>query len=158
MSSHPGSGLKEAIDLALFLKEEGLRPQQVQDFYPTPFSISTCMYYTGMDPFTLEEIYVATDPHEKAMQRALIQYFLPQNQQLVLEALKRAGRWDLIGFGPECLVKPDAKTAAALRARRQAQGEKRGQSRRPAGRQKGGREPWHSAKPSAGRPKSKKKR
>ena len=112
MSSHPGSGLKEAIDLAMFLKEKHMKPQQVQDFYPTPFTVSTCMYYTGLDPFNLQPIHVTTDPHEKAMQRALIQYFLPQNRSLVIEALVKAGRRDLIGHGPNCLVAPDAKYVA----------------------------------------------
>ena len=115
MSSHPGSGLKEAIDLALFLKEKRLKPQQVQDFYPTPFTASTCMYYTGLDPFTLKPVHVVTDPHEKAMQRALIQYFLPQNKQLVIEALKKADRYDLIGHGPNCLIAPDVKTATQMK-------------------------------------------
>ncbi|MBC3515436.1 YgiQ family radical SAM protein [Neobittarella massiliensis] len=135
MSSHPGSGLKEAIDLALFLKEEGLHPQQVQDFYPTPNTVSTCMYYTGLDPFTLQPVYVATDPHEKAMQRALIQYFLPQNRALVCEALLRAGRADLIGVGKNCLVRPDQKTAAILQARREKvqQRPQKGRDRRPGG-------------------------
>jgi len=117
MSSHPGSGLKEAIDLALFLKEKHMKPQQVQDFYPTPFTVSTCMYYTGLDPFTLKPIHVTTDPHEKAMQRALIQYFLPQNRPLVMEALVKAGRRDLIGHGPDCLVAPDAKYVASQRTK-----------------------------------------
>lgn len=104
MSSHPGSTLKDAIELALFLKEERLRPEQVQDFYPTPGTISTCMFYTGLDPYTLKPVFVPRDPHEKAMQRALLQYFLPQNRELVLEALKRAGRMDLVGNGPKCLI------------------------------------------------------
>ena len=107
MSSHPGSTLKDAIELSLFLKKEGLRPEQVQDFYPTPGTISTCMFYTGLDPYTLEPVYVPRTPKEKAEQRALLQYFLPQNRQIVLSALKKAGRADLIGTGPNCLVKPD---------------------------------------------------
>ena len=107
MSSHPGSTLKDAIELSLFLKKEGLRPEQVQDFYPTPGTISTCMFYTGLDPYTLEPVYVPRTPKEKAEQRALLQYFLPQNRQIVLSALKKAGRSDLIGTGPNCLVKPD---------------------------------------------------
>ncbi len=104
MSSHPGSTLKDAVELALFLKEEHLRPEQVQDFYPTPGTLSTCMFHTGLDPYTLQPIFVPRDPHEKAMQRALLQYFLPQNRGLVLEALKRAGRMDLAGSGPRCLI------------------------------------------------------
>lgn len=106
MSSHPGSTLKDAVELALFLKRENIRPEQVQDFYPTPGTISTCMFYTGIDPFTLKPVYVPRDSHEKALQRALLQYFIPKNQALVIEALKKAGRQDLIGFGRECLVHP----------------------------------------------------
>ena len=106
MSSHPGSTLKEAVELALFLKKICIRPEQVQDFYPTPGTVSTCMYYTGLDPYTMKEVYVAKDPHEKAMQRALLQYFNPKNADLVREALKRAGRHDLIGNSDKCLVRP----------------------------------------------------
>ena len=113
MSSHPGSTIKDAIELSLFLKKEGLRPEQVQDFYPTPGTISTCMFYTGLDPYTLEPVYVPRTPKEKAEQRALLQYFLPQNRQIVLAALKKAGRADLIGTGPNCLVKPDPKPPQA---------------------------------------------
>lgn len=104
MSSHPGSTLKEAVELALYLKREKIHPDQVQDFYPTPGTISTCMYYTGLDPYTLKEVYVAKSPHEKAMQRALLQYFKPNNKDLVVEALIKANRRDLIGKGPNCLV------------------------------------------------------
>ena len=106
MSSHPGSTMKDAVELALFLKKIGIRPEQVQDFYPTPGTVSTCMFYTGLDPYTMKEVYVAKDPHEKAMQRALLQYFNPKNADLVREALKKAGRHDLIGFGDKCLVVP----------------------------------------------------
>ena len=98
MSSHPGSGLPEAIELAEYLRDLGYMPEQVQDFYPTPSTISTCMYYTGYDPRTMEKVYVPTNPHEKAMQRALIQYRNPKNYDLVEEALKKAGRTDLIGY------------------------------------------------------------
>ena len=105
MSSHPGSTLKEAIELAEFLRDMGYVPQQVQDFYPTPSTISTCMYYTGLDPRTMKPVYVADDPHEKAMQRALIQYRNPKNAQLVREALVKAGRTDLIGNGKKCLIR-----------------------------------------------------
>lgn len=104
MSSHPGSTLDDAIELAQFLKKRRIRPEQVQDFYPTPGTISTCMFYTGLDPYTLKEVYVAKSPKDKAMQRALLQYFNPNNKELVVEALKRAGRTDLIGTRPECLV------------------------------------------------------
>ena len=106
MSSHPGSTLKEAVALAEYLRDLGYMPEQVQDFYPTPSTISTVMYYTGMDPRTMKPVYVATDPHEKAMQRALIQYRNPKNYYLVKEALEKAGREDLIGFGKECLIRP----------------------------------------------------
>ncbi len=106
ISSHPGSTLKEAVELAEYLRDLGYMPEQVQDFYPTPSTISTCMYYTGLDPRTLKEVYVPKSPHEKAMQRALIQYRNPKNYELVAEALKKAGRVDLIGFDRKCLVRP----------------------------------------------------
>lgn len=106
MSSHPGSSLKEAIELAEYLRDLGYMPEQVQDFYPTPSTLSTCMYYTGIDPATMEKVYVPTNPHEKAMQRALIQYRNPKNHELVTEALKAAGREDLIGFDKKCLIRP----------------------------------------------------
>jgi radical SAM superfamily enzyme YgiQ (UPF0313 family) len=104
MSSHPGSTLADAIELALFLKREKLHPEQVQDFYPTPGTVSTCMFYTGLDPYTMEEVYVPRTPREKAQQRALLQYFRPENRAIVLDALKRAGRTDLIGNGKHCLI------------------------------------------------------
>lgn len=106
MSSHPGSTLKEAVELAEFIRDMGFNPEQVQDFYPTPSTISTCIYYTGIDPRTMKEIYCPRAPHEKAMQRALIQYRNPKNRKLVVEALRLAGREDLIGYGPECLIRP----------------------------------------------------
>lgn len=106
MSSHPGSTLKEAVELAEFLRDFGYMPEQVQDFYPTPSTLSTCMYYTGVDPRTLEPVYTAVNPHEKAMQRALIQYRNPKNYELVSEALHKAGRTDLIGFDKKCLIRP----------------------------------------------------
>ena len=106
MSSHPGSTLKEAVELAEYCRDLGYMPEQVQDFYPTPSTISTCMYYTGLDPATLKPVYVTTNPHEKAMQRALIQYRNPKNYDLVHEALVKAGREDLIGFDKKCLIKP----------------------------------------------------
>ena len=106
MSSHPGSTLKEAVELAEFLRDFGYMPEQVQDFYPTPSTLSTCMYYTGIDPRTMEPVYTAVNPHEKAMQRALIQYRNPKNYELVSEALHKAGRTDLIGFDKKCLIRP----------------------------------------------------
>ena len=107
MSSHPGSTLQDAVMLAEYLKKSGLRPEQVQDFYPTPGTMSTAMFYTGLDPRSMEPVYVARDPHEKAMQRALMQYKNPQNQPLVRKALRLAGREDLIGYGKQCLVPPE---------------------------------------------------
>lgn len=110
MSSHPGSGLKEAIEIAVYLKKHNLRPQQVQDFYPTPGTASTVMYYTGLDPQTLQPVYVAKDPEEKAMQRALLQYFEPRNYKLVRKALRLAKREDLIGSEAHCLVPSEQKS------------------------------------------------
>ena len=106
MSSHPGSTLKEAVELAEYLRDLGYMPEQVQDFYPTPSTISTCMYYTGVDPRTMKPVYVPKNPHEKAMQRALIQYRNPQNYDIVLEVLKKAGRMDLVGYDKHCLLRP----------------------------------------------------
>lgn len=106
MSSHPGSTLENAVELAEYLREWGYMPEQVQDFYPTPSTISTCMYYTGVDPRTMKKVYVTRNPHEKAMQRALIQYRNPKNYDLVKEALIKTGRTDLIGFDSKCLIKP----------------------------------------------------
>ena len=125
MSSHPGSTLKEAVELAEYLRDLGYMPEQVQDFYPTPSTISTCMYYTGLDPRTMEPVYVATNPHEKAMQRALIQYRNPKNYDLVYEALMKAGRQDLIGFEQTCLIKP-------RRFEKARQGEQKGNKNRNA--------------------------
>lgn len=109
ISSHPGSTLEDAIALAEYLNAHHLNPEQVQDFYPTPSTLSTCMYYTGYDPLTMKPVYVARNPHEKAMQRALIQFKNPKNRRLVREALHRAHREDLIGYGPKCLVPPETK-------------------------------------------------
>ena len=106
MSSHPGSTLKDAIELALFLKKEKIHPEQVQDFYPTPGSVSTCMYYSGFDPYTMKEVFTPKTSEEKAMQRALLQWFKPENRPIIEKALKLAGRTDLIGNGSECLIKP----------------------------------------------------
>lgn len=106
MSSHPGCGLKEAVRMAEYLRDTGHMPEQVQDFYPTPSTLSTCMYYTGLDPRTMEPVYVPVNPHEKAMQRALLQYRKPEHYDLVKEALFKAGRRDLIGFGEKCLIPP----------------------------------------------------
>ena len=139
MSSHPGSTMRDAVELALFLKKHHLRPQQVQDFYPTPGTASTCMFYTGIDPWTMQSVFVPTDPYEKKLQRTLLQYWKPENRRLVIEALVRAGREDLIGHGPDCLVQPDREYLI---------------SRRAAG--QGGPDPKLTAKPHPGarRPKS----
>lgn len=118
MSSHPGSTLKEAVKLAEYCRDLGYMPEQVQDFYPTPSTLSTCMYYTGLDPRTMEPVYVPKNPHEKAMQRALIQYRNPRNYDLVKEALEKAGRTDLIGFGPKCLIRPSKTVRSSGRSRR----------------------------------------
>lgn len=106
MSSHPGSGLEDAIQLAEYIRDMGFLPEQAQDFYPTPSTVSTCMYYTGKNPFTGQKLHIPRGTHEKAMQRALIQYRLPQNYELVREALLACGRKDLIGYGPKCLLRP----------------------------------------------------
>lgn len=127
MSSHPGSTLKEAVELAEYLRDLGYMPEQVQDFYPTPSTISTCMYYTGLDPRTMEPVYVPKNPHEKAMQRALIQYRNPKLYDLVKEALIKAGRQDLIGFDSRCLIRP-----------RQLSGEKRSGEKPQADRRRAG--------------------
>lgn len=107
MSSHPGCTISDAVLLAEYIRDLGYMPEQVQDFYPTPSTLSTCMYYTGINPLTGKKVYVPKDPHEKAIQRALMQYRNPANRSLVLEGLKKAGRQDLIGFGPKCLIRPD---------------------------------------------------
>ncbi len=134
MSSHPGSTMKEAVELAEYIREMGYNPEQVQDFYPTPSTLSTVMYYTGLDPRTMEKVYVPTDPHEKAMQRALIQYRNPKNYYLVREALIAAHREDLIGSGPKCLIRavpPRAGAAGPKKAAPPAAPEK-GMPARPA--------------------------
>lgn len=128
MSSHPGSTLKEAVKLAEYCRDLGYMPEQVQDFYPTPSTLSTCMYYTGLDPMTMKPVYVPKNPHEKAMQRALIQYRDPKLYDLVEEALEKAGRTDLIGYGPKCLIRP----------RRGGKADARSVGRRPDGRKQQG--------------------
>ena len=123
MSSHPGSTLKDALELALCLKRDHYAPEQVQDYYPTPGTASTVMFYTGLNPLDMKPVYVATDYHEKQLQRALLQYNRPQNAPLVREALRKLGREDLIGYGPECLVRPE-RTDAPPRPRKPADGRK----------------------------------
>lgn len=110
MSSHPGSQLEDAIELAEFIKEMGYHPEQVQDFIPTPGTLSTCMWYTGLNPLTGQQVYSAKSPEEKAMQRALMQFWLPKNYELVRRALEKAGRHDLIGYGAKCLIRPEQKS------------------------------------------------
>ena len=146
ISSHPGCELADAVLLAEYIHDTGRHPEQVQDFYPTPGTLSTAMFYTGLDPRDMSPVYVPRDPHEKAMQRALMQYFRPENHALVLEALRRAGREDLIGFGRECLVPPRL-------IRREGKGEKDARSapgKPKDGPRKGGRAesaPGRSGKP-----------
>ena len=152
MSSHPGSALKDAVELAMFLKENHIHPEQVQDFYPTPGTLSTCMFYTGLDPYTLEPVYVAKKPEEKAMQRVLLQYYKPENQRRVIEALCKAGREDLIGNGAGKLVRPDS---AYLKMQREKQA-KRGE-RNARGRNANGRNPADKT-PQRGKPSGRKKR
>ena len=118
MSSHPGSTLKEAVKLAEYCRDLGYMPEQVQDFYPTPSTLSTCMYYTGLDPRTMEPVYVPRNPHEKALQRALIQYRNPKLYDLVAEALEKTGRTDLIGYGPKCLIRPRRNDRAQKRKKK----------------------------------------
>ena len=134
MSSHPGSTMKEAVELAEYCRDLGYMPEQVQDFYPTPSTISTCMYYTGLDPRTMTAVYVPKDPHEKEMQRALIQYRNPANRVLVRESLLKAGREDLIGYGPKCLLRPDQARGDGRAAHRN---DNRRVEKRSAGRGRG---------------------
>ncbi|MBM6689047.1 YgiQ family radical SAM protein [Collinsella tanakaei] len=122
ISSHPGSTMKEAVELAEAVRDMGYMPEQVQDFYPTPSTMSTCMYYTGVDPRTMEPVYVARDPHEKAMQRALIQYRKPENYKLVREALQRVGRTDLIGYDRHCLIRPVPPRPGAAKGKGKGKG------------------------------------
>ena len=151
MSSHPGSTLKDAVELALFLKEMGIRPEQVQDFYPTPGTVSTCMFYTGLNPYTMEPVFVPRTPEEKAMQRALLQYFLPQNHRLVVKALRQAGRSDLICTGKNCLV-PPLQQESARRPAAHSDGHRTAAS----GKGKPPRQEKRSGRPGSSRPRKKK--
>ncbi len=147
MSSHPGSTLQDAVALAEYLNSKGTQPEQVQDFYPTPGTLSTCMYYTGIDPRTMKPVYVAKDPHEKALQRALLQWKRPDRRRLVMEALQKAGREDLIGYGKHCLIRPNSspkQKQTATKAEEKPKGRAKGMSAKPmpkqdkpAGRAKG---------------------
>ena len=134
MSSHPGSTVRDAVELALFLKKNKMRPEQVQDFYPTPGTISTCMFYTGIDPLSGKEVYVPRTDREKQRQRALLQYFKPENRRIVIEALEEIGRTDLIGTAPGCLVAPDRQYAEKMRRQKTASAPRRQTGRGPRGR------------------------
>lgn len=125
MSSHPGCTMKEAVKLAEYVRDLGFTPEQVQDFYPTPSTLSTCMYYTGIHPLTKEKVYVPRNPHEKAIQRALMQYKNPANRELVLEGLKLAGRMDLVGYGKQCLLRPDKYKSGPPDKNMKSQGRKK---------------------------------
>ena len=145
MSSHPGSTLGDAVALAEYLNKKGRQPEQVQDFYPTPGTVSTCMYYTDIDPMTMKQVYVAKSFHEKAMQRALLQWKRPDKRRLVIEALKEAGREDLIGYGPECLVRPDVPKRKTPPAKKPEEPKKPSAPKSKKG--------WAKAKPKPGREK-----
>ncbi len=148
MSSHPGSTLSDAVALAEYLNKRGRQPEQVQDFYPTPGTVSTCMYYTEIDPMTMKQVYVAKSFHEKAMQRALLQWKRPDKRKLVIEALKAADREDLIGYGPECLVRPEPP-----KNRKKPNPEKSENKKPEPPKSKKG---WAKAKPKTGKNKRKK--
>lgn len=130
MSSHPGCTMKEAVRLAEYVRDLGFTPEQVQDFYPTPSTLSTCMYYTGIHPLTGEKVYVPRNPHEKAIQRALMQYKNPANRELVLEGLKLAGRMDLVGYDKKCLIRPIREKASGTGGKAGNQQEKRGNKKK----------------------------
>ena len=148
ISSHPGSTMRDAVALAVYLKENRIRPEQVQDFYPTPGTASTTMFYTGLDPWTMEKVFVPTDPTEKRLQRALLQYYKPENRRLCIEALIRAGREDLIGNGPGKLIQPDQAYLRRLGDKRKARAIAAPKDRRGKG--SGRRTPKHP--PKGGRP------
>lgn len=133
MSSHPGSTVRDALELSLFLKKNGMRPEQVQDFYPTPGTPSTCMFFTGLDPFTMKEVYVPKTADEKHLQRAMLQYYKPENRNLILNALVKLGREDLIGTGAECLVAPTKEYTLKKRQRAEQADRGRGREKRPQG-------------------------
>jgi len=147
ISSHPGCTLDDAVKLAQWLNKSGRQPEQVQDFYPTPGTLSTCMYHTGIDPRTMKPVYVPTDPHEKAMQRALMQWKRPEKRRLVLDALHRTHHEELIGFGRECLLRPE-----------RPQGDwNRGKGRQPEKGKPGKKRPVPAGKEAAAKPAPRKK-
>ena len=151
ISSHPGSTLKDAVNLAVFLKKHRIRPEQVQDFDPTPGPVSTCMFYTGLDPYTLKEVFVPRSQEDKWLQRSLLQYYKPENRRAVLTALQRTGRMDLVGNGPNCLIPPDRRApdrAAEKPAGRQAPGRAKGRGERRGAPSPRGKRP---ARPAGGR-------
>ena len=141
MSSHPGSTMKEAVELAEYVRDMGFNPEQVSDFYPTPSTVSTCIYYTGVDPRTMKEVYCPRSPHEKALQRALIQYRNPRNRTLVLEALRAAGREDLIGNGSKCLVRDDGGRGSRPRKKHGSEPKRSNGKQQGGGKRRGGRPP-----------------
>ena len=150
ISSHPGCTLEDAVQLAEWLNKQGHMPEQVQDFYPTPGTLATCMWYTGLDPRTMKPVFVPKTPHDKALQRALMQWRKPQNRSLVLEALRKTGREDLIGYGKHCLIRPGKGQSSA------AQGEKDRRSapskeKKAAAPARGKRQPGKSGKGFDGR-------
>ena len=158
MSSHPGSTLQDAVALAEYLHKMGRQPEQVQDFYPTPGTISTCMYYTEIDPMTMKSVYVAKSFHDKAMQRALLQWKRPDKRKLVIEALKEAGREDLIGFGPECLVRQDYSPAKRGKAHSAEKKKEAVKAEAPAAKKPVSKKGWAKAKPKKNaKPKSRNK-
>lgn len=136
ISSHPGCTLEDAVQLAEWLNKQGHMPEQVQDFYPTPGTLATCMWYTGLDPRTMQPVFVPKTPHDKALQRALMQWRKPQNRKLVLEALHKTGREDLIGYGKRCLIRPDKGQAPSV-SRREENSALRGQKAAPGRSKKG---------------------
>ena len=136
ISSHPGCTLEDAVQLAEWLNKQGHMPEQVQDFYPTPGTLATCMWYTGLDPRTMQPVFVPKTPHDKALQRALMQWRKPQNRKLVLEALHKTGREDLIGYGKRCLIRPDKGQAPSV-SRREENSAPRGQKAAPGRGKKG---------------------
>ena len=163
MSSHPGSRLSDAVELALYTKKIGLNPEQVQDYYPTPGTASTVMFYTGIDPLTGKEIYCPTDYREKQLQRALLQYRRPENRNMVREALRKCGREDLIGHGKDCLVAPDGRTSPKKQEKKPDKGIKNGQKPRGAQKHRGkgaapAKKSAQGAKKPSLKPTSKKKR
>ncbi len=158
MSSHPGCTLKHAVKLAEYLRDIGHQPEQVQDFYPTPSTVSTCMYYTGLDPRTMKPVYVPKDPHEKAMQRALMQYRMPGSYALTAEALRLTHREDLIGFGRHCLIRPEGSEGSGKQSAASYGAGGRRSNQRPAQSRMDSRHADHKTAPGREHAKTGKKR